>query len=174
MVDHLNWRPFSELDTLDQDEIDDAEFRPRDRAWAGLVRLFNERKRLEGLTYEQLGDRIGKPRAQVHRWLSSSMKTTMKSLGLLAEGLDADLVIDIIPRIEHDTSTNQAHPSEFAKVLVQLKSIYSDTVSLRPAGGSGKSRILVPSAADEESFSFAVGRKETLSESEPRKAELML
>lgn len=174
MVDHPEWRQLSLLPKLDEDEIDDAEFRPRDRAWASLVRIFNERKRTEGLTYEQLGERIGKPRAQVHRWLSSSMKTTMKSLGLLAEGLDSDIVIDVVPRVELDVQTNQAHPQEFAKALVQIRRIYANTVTVTLHGGAGKSRALVSPADSQAQYqSFTFGRTETLNESVSLGAELV-
>jgi transcriptional regulator with XRE-family HTH domain len=105
---------------LTDDERDDAEFRAKDRAWAALVERFEERRENEGLNYRQLGDRIGRSRKQVQRWLGSSFNMTLQSLGLLAEALDADLKITVTPRRQSDVRVNYTHPSEDARAFVKI------------------------------------------------------
>lgn len=106
---------FASLPALDEDELDDAEFRAKDRAWAALVQVYENRKDADKATYQMIGDRIGRSRTQVQRWMSSSVNMTLKSIGLLAEGLDADLVIDVRQRTTPLLCTNYVHPSEAAK-----------------------------------------------------------
>jgi len=105
---------FSSLPPLDEDELDDAEFRAKDRAWSALVAVFEDRKDCDGLNYQILGDRIGRSRKQVQRWLSSSVNMTLRSIGLLAEGMDADLDIRVQKRTHCDSRVNHVHPSEAA------------------------------------------------------------
>ena len=102
------------LPALDEDEQEDACFRARDRAWAALAGLFQHYRETEGFNYRQLGDRIGRRRAQVQRWLSSPFNMNLQSIGLLAEGMNADLRIEVVPRVTV-VGTNQCHPSEEAK-----------------------------------------------------------
>lgn len=108
----------AELPPLDDDERDDACYRGRDRAWATLVRLFDQYNREQGLTYEALGKRIRRSRSQVQRWLSSSFNMNLKSLGLLAEGLDAELIIEVRARVHDEDRGNYCHPQEAARALV--------------------------------------------------------
>jgi hypothetical protein len=109
---------FACLPALEEDELDDAEFRAKDRAWAALVNVYEERKEADGLNYQVLGDRIGRSRKQVQRWLSSSMNMTLRSIGLLAEGMDADLDIKVSKRLPCDPRTNYVHPSEAARSYI--------------------------------------------------------
>jgi hypothetical protein len=113
--------PLQEVAPLNADEISDAAFRGRDLAWAAAVDAFVQREETEGLTYQALGDRIGKSRSQVHRWLSSPFNMNIGSLGLLAEGLNSDLQIHLVPKCRHDGSTNHSHPSEAARCVWQSR-----------------------------------------------------
>ncbi|HEX8578492.1 MAG TPA: hypothetical protein VF655_02720, partial [Allosphingosinicella sp.] len=61
-------------------------------------------------TYEKLGARIKRSKSHVQRWLSSPFNMSLKSLGLLAEALDAELVITLEPRSAKQTSCG--HPGE--------------------------------------------------------------
>jgi hypothetical protein len=122
-----NWRNLKDLGQLDEDELDDADFRPKDRAWSALVCLFEERKARENLTLEQLGNRIGKSRAEVHRWISSPYKLSFRGFGLLAEGLDADIEINLQPRCTVTRCANVAHPSEMARSWIELESTVFST-----------------------------------------------
>lgn len=110
-----NPRKIADLPSLDEDERDDACYRGRDRAWSSLVALYDHYSRTQNLTYEALGRRIKRSRSQVQRWLSSSFNMNLKSLGLLAEGMDADLVIDVRPRACSTYETNYCHPREAAR-----------------------------------------------------------
>lgn len=107
----------AELPQLDDDERDDAAFRARDRAWAALVNLFDEYSRSQGLTYEALGKRVKRSKSQVQRWLSSPFGMNIKSLGLLAEGLDADLIIEVTPRQASSPRANHKHPRIIVREL---------------------------------------------------------
>lgn len=107
---------FALLPILDEEEREDAEFRAKDRAWAALIDVFEDRKQLDGLNYQVLGDRIGRSRKQVQRWLASSVNMTLSSVGLLAEGMDADLFIDIRKRQAGPLLPNHVHPSEAVSV----------------------------------------------------------
>lgn len=108
----------ADLPPLDEDDRDDACFRAQDRAWSTLARLFDHYSREEGLTYEALGKRIKRSKSQVQRWLSSSFNMNLKSLGLLAEGLDADLVIEVHARVGTNERSNYCHPQEAAQTLL--------------------------------------------------------
>lgn len=116
---------FVHLPPLDEDERDDAEFRAKDRAWAALIEVFEDRKARDGLNYQILGDRIFRSRKQVQRWLSSSGNMTLGSIGLLAEGMDADLFIDVVKRVAVKPFTNHVHPSEVARatMTIDMKSL---------------------------------------------------
>ena len=109
----------AELPPLDEDQLDLACVRGPDRSWATLVKLFDRYHREQGLTYEALGKRIKRSRSHVQRWLAAPFNMSLKSLGLLAEGLDADLVIEVRPRVPEIRGTNYAHPSERAKERLQ-------------------------------------------------------
>lgn len=128
-----------DLEPLSEDEIEDAEFRGKDRAWSSLVKLFEERRAGEGLTYEQLGARIGKPKTQVHRWISSPFKMTLRACGLLAEGLDADLEINVVPRGLENRCINHLHPSDAAREWVIFsKEVRSVGATWRMAFATGE------------------------------------
>ena len=107
-----------DLPALTLDEQDDAAFRARDRAWAAVVGLFDQYAVSQGLTYKSLGDRIGRKRSQVQRWLGSAFNINTASLGLLAEGLNADIIIELRPRVAKHWSDNKCHPSEEARAFV--------------------------------------------------------
>lgn len=111
--------PFATLPQLSEEQVDDAEFQGKDLGWAEVVRIFETRRAEEKVTLESLGGRIGKPRSQVHRWISSPLNMTMRALGLLAEGLDADLVISLEPRQVPLGGQNHCHPAEAAKAWVK-------------------------------------------------------
>lgn len=110
--------PFTKLPTLSEEQVDDAEFQGKDLGWSEVVRVFEARRSEEKVTLESLGGRIGKPRSQVHRWISSPLNMTMRALGLLAEGLDADLVISLQPRKLTPAGQNYCHPAEAAKAWI--------------------------------------------------------
>lgn len=97
---------------LSADELSDAGFRARDRAWAALADLFDQLQEEEHLTYDELGKRIGKKKSQVHRWLASPCNVTLQSLGLLAEGMNADLYIQLVKRLQN--AGNSFHECESA------------------------------------------------------------
>lgn len=121
---------FTLLPILDEDERDDAEFRAKDRAWAALIDVFEDRKQDDGLNYQILGNRIGRSRKQVQRWLSSSVNMTLSSVGLLAEGMDADLLIDIRKRQLGPHLPNHVHPSEAARAWVKYNTGSASVVHL--------------------------------------------
>lgn len=106
---------FAQLPALTADEVEDAEFRTKDRAWAALIELFEDRKEEDGLNFQILGDRIGRSRSQVQRWLRFSGNMTLGSIGLLAEGMDADLEIQLNKRCLHNSLKNHVHPSDHAR-----------------------------------------------------------
>lgn len=119
-----------DLSPLEEDEIEDAEFRGKDRAWSSLVKLFEERRVSEGLTFEQLGRRIGKPKTQVHRWMSSPFKMTLRAYGLLAEGLNGEIFIDVCARRSQIDGCNHFHPSERARAItIWTRTVTSTTAS---------------------------------------------
>ncbi|WP_257554167.1 hypothetical protein [Sphingobium sp. CFD-2] len=127
---------FACLPALEEDELDDAEFRAKDRAWAALVHVYEDRKECDGLNYQILGDRIGRSRKQVQRWLSSSMNMTLRSIGLLAEGMDADLDIQVRKRLACDPRANYVHPSEAARSWVTFHNSAAATNStVKPCPG---------------------------------------
>lgn len=111
--------PFAALPPLSEEQVDDAEFQGKDLGWSEVVRVFESRRAGERITLESLGARISKPRSQVHRWISSPLNMTMRALGLLAEGLDADLVISLQPRQVSPAGNNYCHPAEAAKAWVK-------------------------------------------------------
>lgn len=108
----------SSLPTLTHEEIEDARFRARDRAWATIAGLFEDLSDTEDLTYEALATRIGRKKSQVHRWLDSSCNMTLQSVGLLAEGLNVDLVFLAQPR--ERVRSNSCHPSESAAISCKI------------------------------------------------------
>lgn len=128
-------RNIHSLPALDREEIADASFRARDRAWVAIAGEFEDRSENENLTYQTLAKRIGRSKAQVHRWLDSSCNMTLRSLGLLAEGLDVNL--DILVSKRGRPLTNQCHPSESAanecRIGATLLTISVDEISLRRA-----------------------------------------
>lgn len=109
----------ADLPPLTQEERDDAGFRGQDRAWSAVAGLFDQYAEKEDLTCQGLGTRIKRSRAQVHRWLNSSFNMNINSLGLIAEGLDADLFIDLRPRELVRKGSNHCHPSDEARAFVR-------------------------------------------------------
>ena len=130
----------SQLSVLDDDERDDAEFRARDRAWSALVHLFDHYQRTENLNYETLGRRIKRSRSQVQRWLHSAFNMNLRSLGLLAEGLDAELVIDVRPRTKSQLGLNYCHPAESARARLVARGTNAEAVYKPAASASGQIR----------------------------------
>jgi len=119
--DESNVLPLIEAPSLNSDELEDAKFRARDRAWSAVVTEFLSREEREGLTYKRLGDRIGKSRSQVQRWLSSAFNMNIGSLGLLAEGLNSELEINLVPRCREGQRHNFCHPIESAHALIEAR-----------------------------------------------------
>lgn len=112
-------KPIARFPALNLNELDDAEFRAKDRAWSSLVSFYEEAKEADpALSYESIGRRIKRSRKQVQRWLNSPFNMTLKSFGLLAEGLNADFSIRLIPR-EEVVGVNYCHPSEDARIALQ-------------------------------------------------------
>lgn len=104
----------ADLPPLTADERDDAAFRAKDLGWAALVRVYDEVSATQPMSYQKLGARIRRSRSHVQRWLSSPFNLSLSSLGLLAEGLNADLMISLRPRTGAGILTNFCHPSEAA------------------------------------------------------------
>ncbi|MBA4755872.1 MAG: hypothetical protein H2050_13680 [Sphingobium sp.] len=119
---------FSALPPLDLDELEDAEFRGKDLGWSSLVAVYEDRKENDGLNYEKLGKRIKRSRAQVQRWLSSPVNLTLRTLGLLAEGMDADLTIHVTKRMTPPASANYCHPSEAAAATLFARKPMQGTI----------------------------------------------
>lgn len=117
MIEEQLSLPIAGLPPLTDEERDDAAFRGKDRAWSAVAELFDHYRRTECLTYSALGQRISKSRSQVQRWISSPFGMNISSLGLLAEGLNADLDIRLTPRVPVCWSTNHHHPREAAKSM---------------------------------------------------------
>lgn len=105
---------------LTEDQIADARFRAKDRAWAAVAGLFDCKSEQDGLTYQTLADRVGRKKSQVHRWIDCSGNMTLESLGLLAEGLDADLTISLEPFVHAATGSNHCHPATMAAAMCNL------------------------------------------------------
>lgn len=114
----LEMPKIANLPRLTQEESDDARFRIQDRFWALLGDLFDEKSETEQLTYAEVGRRIGRSRSQVHRWFSSAHNMNLASAGLLAEGLDVDVVIKLEPRATISEPANHIHPCEDARTFV--------------------------------------------------------
>lgn len=110
MTEHYLTPNLAELPSLDDDAIDDARFRGADRHWSSLGMLFDRYAKEQGLTYAALGKRIRRTRSQVQRWMQSPANMTLSSAGLLAEGLDADLEVVLVPRGPSLERENYAHP----------------------------------------------------------------
>lgn len=126
------------LPQLSEEELEDACFRARDRAWAAVAGQFQDLAESEGLTYETLAKRIGRKRSQVHRWLNSACNMTLGSVGLLAEGMNSDIDISVAPRPQ--VPTNRCHPAESAAIQVKIRQL-SD-VKTRPVRESVSSRSM--------------------------------
>lgn len=115
----------AKMHPLTHEEAEDAAFRVRDRLWAEIADLFDKLQEEHGLTYADLGRRIGRSRSQVQRWLDAPINMTMSSAGLLIEGLNADIEVRICERLER--LTNRAHPcDEAAAHLVYRTYLHTD------------------------------------------------
>lgn len=119
------------VNPLSEEQIADARFRAKDRAWLAVADLFDRESEECGLTYQQLADRIRRKKAQVHRWIDCSSNLTLESLGLLAEGLDADVVISLDPRRTSPLSSNYCHPAVMAEAMCTLNVASSTHASHR-------------------------------------------
>jgi hypothetical protein len=115
MTEELECFALAKLPALSREEQDDAAFRAQDLAWAAVVDAFIQRQENEELTYKGLGDRIERSKSQVQRWLSSAYGMNIRSLGLLAEGLNSDLVIELHPRTDAAVGRNHLHPFQQAR-----------------------------------------------------------
>lgn len=109
----------ADLPPLNEEAREDACFRAKDVAWAELAALFARYKDEEGLTYAQLGKRIGRSKQHVQRWLSSPFNLSIQSLGLLAEGMNAELSIHLCDRAKEAVGKNHCHPREDARAHVE-------------------------------------------------------
>ncbi|WP_169794985.1 helix-turn-helix domain-containing protein [Novosphingobium barchaimii] len=132
-LDRTAVMPLNAAPPLSPEDLDDACFRARDRAWAAVYGEFLDREEAEGLTYAALGERINKPRSQIHRWMSGPSNLSIASLGLLAEGMNADLEISLLPRSIPDAGRNHAHPLEDAVATVISKKplVFTNTSSFK-------------------------------------------
>lgn len=133
MIEYQHLLPFSSLPDLTEDEIDDAEFRGRDAAWAALVRALEIRREKGDVSYEALGERIGRSRSQVQRWLAEPANMTIMSLSLLAEALDSDLIISVEPRMPVAVCVNYCHPSNRTSGMRISHSVAIETVVTMPS-----------------------------------------
>lgn len=104
---------FASLPALTEDERDDAKFRGKDLAWSLLVGLYDEWAADNDMSYKAVGDRVDLSKQQVQRWFDAPHNMTMSSFSLLAESLDADLVIKLIRRTI-PAATNSCHPADEA------------------------------------------------------------
>jgi hypothetical protein len=100
----------ADLPALNEEERDDAAFRAKDLAWAALAQIFDFYAETQKLTYEKVGQRIKRSKSHIQRWFASPFNMSLKSLGLLAEALNADLIITLIPRAQPARGQNHFHP----------------------------------------------------------------
>jgi hypothetical protein len=138
----------ADLPALTEEQRDDAAFRARDLGWSALVRAFDHRVSTERLTYQALGQRIKRSRSHVQRWLSSPFNLSLGSLGLLAEGLNADLVISLEPRVPIPLGKNSCHPSEAADGTVRSRSNEVVVVTTRTEAKLEASVVTSPTERD--------------------------
>jgi transcriptional regulator with XRE-family HTH domain len=110
----------ADLPPLTEEEREVAAFRVRDRIWAAIGDLFDRYREEEGLSFADLGRRIDRPRSQIQRWLRAPVNMTFASAGLLAEGLDADVVVRVERRSMPAVGVNSGHPSDDAAAFVSL------------------------------------------------------
>lgn len=118
----------ADLPALSLGERDDAAFRAKDLAWSALARVFDHYAETQKLTYEKVGERIKRSKSHIQRWFASPFNMSLKSLGLLAEALNADLMISLIPRAQSARGKNYFHPLEAVRFpqAVQAWSTASD------------------------------------------------
>lgn len=139
----------AELPVLSEEQRDDAAFRAKDLGWAAVVRLFDHYADTQKLSYQKLGERIKRSRSHVQRWLASPFNLSLSSLGLLAEGLDADLVISLKPRRSPASGINICHPSQDARGTLISRSLLTrcDTTTVP---NSPPSPDKIPSSSEPE------------------------
>jgi hypothetical protein len=141
----------SGLPALSELELEDASFRAQDRGWAAVVDLYQRREEAEGITYQSLATRVGRKRQQIQRWLTSAFNMNMRSLGLLAEGLNSDVVITLIPRGPEALGRNYIHPSERARIVLAAQptaSAASITSGLTASGTVSIAKIVQRESED--------------------------
>ncbi len=61
---------------------------------------------LRGLTQEQLAERLGTAQPNIARWESGAKEPCVSNLRKIAEALDADLVIRLVPREKAHTESS--------------------------------------------------------------------
>lgn len=105
---------FCDLPPLSEDELEDARFRGKDLGWSIIAAVYDECVLKGGITYQALGDRIGRSKQQVQKWIDGPQNMTLQSLSLLAEGMDADLKISV-DRRPFTQLVNQCHPADEAR-----------------------------------------------------------
>lgn len=115
MTEHL---PPPSSNMLTEDQRDIAAARARDRLWRAVRLYFDDQHADHGLSFAELGRRIGRTRSQVQRWLSSPASMTPASAGLICEGLDAELKISVQPRAKVRDGSNHVHPGEVKTMVV--------------------------------------------------------
>lgn len=113
--------------------LDDAAFAARDEAWAAMVELFDDLAERDEISYKTLAERINRSRSQVHRWLNSSSNVTLKSLGLIATGMNADVQIKLCPVTQPEYGQNECHPADSAAASIEF-----DNWSIRQYDGTTK------------------------------------
>lgn len=107
-----------DLPPLSESDVEVSQFHVRDNLWAAIVELFDQYREESSCSYATLGRRINRSRKQVQRWLSAPRNITIASAGLLAEGLDAELYVQVVPRKHREWWTNEVHPCDEARAFV--------------------------------------------------------
>lgn len=136
-------------DTLCDEMLDDAAFAARDEAWAALVGLFDDLAERNEISYGTLAERIGRSKSQVHRWLHSSSNVTLKSLGLLAAGMNADVQVTLCPVSLEVYGGNEYHPADAAAASIEFDSWRIGHYSGEVTNGGSARKIVTQSSVRE-------------------------
>ena len=70
-----------------------------------------------GISHAQLADRLGVSEGRVHQMLAGEADLTVRSLALLAEGLDAQVEISVRPRPPAPARAHEPHGAKGARVF---------------------------------------------------------
>lgn len=81
---------------LDEEVRDDASFRAKDLGWSAIV----HQMQLGSVSVEEAANRIGVTPEEFRRMAQTSIEMNIEKLGLMAEALDCELKIELIPRGE--------------------------------------------------------------------------